>query len=953
MREKDPKEKKRASGSYQKNIGFLSAAIEELEGLPLDADIYHYIAGSLTKITPTGTIILVNTFDPERNVVALHAFAGIGPHLPEIERILGRPLHGISFPVPDPAMIPLRTGECRELSGGVSALTFGGLPEAICRALEALPFFGRIYGAGISWKGILHGAVTFILPPGRELYNPRIVAIFVRMAAGYLQRRQGHEDLVRSENLYRTIFENTGTATIIVREDTTIELVNKGFENLSGYGKEDVEGKLSWTQFVVQEDLERMKRYHILRRQGSKFVPEIYEFRYTDRYGDVRNCINHIRMIPGTTKSIASILDVTELKKTEAALTESEASYIGLFNTFKDPVFIVGRDGKLRNANRGAIEMFGYPLEFFIGKTFDALSAPGFNDLAHIHEHITRASGGDVRMFEFRGRRSSGETFPLEVRLYTGMYFGQDVVIAIGADITERKKAEAALQESEKKYRELVENITDVVLMVNEHRVITYASPSFKNIFGWEPGQVTNLSMSEVFSTPALSVLRSGIYDTVQNSWTDTREQNQPVEVELTFFGHDKKVHVIEVRAMPVSENDTFRGVQVIIRDVTQRRQAEDALRASEERYRSLVENVTIGVFRATADALGTFTWANPALVKILGYDSLDHLKKTSVVDLYVNPADRAAFLERLNDEGCIRNQELNLHRKDGSKIWIRETAYVTKNERGETEYLAGIIEDITEQRLAEEAVRESEQRFRAMFVNMHAGVAVYQVTGDGEDFIFKDFNPAAERISRISRDQVIGQRLLSVFPNMDEFGLFAALQRVYRTGRPEHLPAAQYMDPYREGWRDNYLYRLPSGDVVAIYEDVTEQKIAEEALRQSEKRYRELTELLPQTVYEVDTSGRITFANRFAFTAFGYTREDFEAGLHVSQMIHPDDRDRALRDMERVIHGENVVGDGYRALRKDGTTFPVIIYGDRIIRGNVVVGMRGVVADISEHTTT
>ena len=953
MREKDSKEKKEAIKGYQKNIDFLSAAMEELADFPLDADIYPYIAKTLEKITPKGTIILVNSFDPEKNIVTLHAFAGVGPYLPEIERILGLPLHGISFPVPDPALIPLRTGECRELLGGVRELTFGALPEERCTAIDALPLFGRVYGAGISWKGTLHGAVTFILPPGRELKNPRIVSIFVRQVAGYLQRRQGEEDRVLSENLYRTIFENTGTATIIVREDTIIELVNKGFENLSGYLKEDVEGKLSWTEFVVQEDLERMKQYHILRRQGSKFVPEIYEFRYTDRYGDVRNCINHMRMIPGTTKSIASILDVTELKKAEEALTESEASYIGLFNTFKDSIFILGHDGKFRNANRGAVEMFGYPLEFFIGKTIETLSAPGFNDLAHIHEHITAASDGDFRMFEFWGRRSSGQDFPMEVRLYAGMYFGQGVVIAIAADITGRKQAEAALQDSEKKYRELVENITDVVLTVDEHQVITYASPSLNTIFGVGPEQISGLSMGQVFTTFAPSVIPSDMYNKVQTSWNQNKDQNLPMEIELNFFGQDKRVHVIEARATPVVRDDTFRGIQVIIRDITERRRAEDALRESEERYRSLVEHVNIGVFQTTADAPGTITWANPALVRMLGYDSLDHLAKTSVVDLYVNPADRTVFLEKLQKEGCIRNQETNLLKKDGSKIWIKETAYVTKNEKGETEYIAGIVEDITEQRLAEEAVRENEQRFRAMFQNMNAGVAVYQVIGDGEDFMFKDFNPAAERISRISRDKVIGKRLLSLFPNMDKFGLFAAFQRVYRTGQPEHLPPLNYMDQYREGWRDNYIYKLPTGDVVAIYEDVTEQKRAEEALRESEKRFRELTDLLPQTVYEIDTSGRITFANRFAFEAFGYSREEFESGLHVAQMIHPDDRDRALQNIKRVLRGEEVAGDGYRALRKDGTTFPVIIYGDRIIRDNAVVGLRGIVADISEQKKT
>ena len=137
------------------------------------------------------------------------------------------------------------------------------------------------------------------------------------------------------------------------------------------------------------------------------------------------------------------------------------------------------------------------------------------------------------------------------------------------------------------------------------------------------------------------------------------------------------------------------------------------------------------------------------------------------------------------------------------------------------------------------EALRKSEERFRAMFNNMHSGVAVYEAVGNGADFVFKDFNAAAERISRISRDQVIGKSLLALFPNMDRFGLFAALQRVWRTGQPEHLPAAYYEDQYREGWRDSFIYRLPSRDIVAIYDDVTERKRAESALLRSEEEAR------------------------------------------------------------------------------------------------------------------
>jgi len=128
------------------------------------------------------------------------------------------------------------------------------------------------------------------------------------------QRKQAEKALKESEEKYRTTFEHTGTAMVILREDTIISLVNKEFERLSGYRKEEVEGKLSWTKFVHPEDLKRMKAYHYARRKGEK-APKRYEFRFVDREGNVKNILLMIDLIPGTKKTVASLLDITPLKK--------------------------------------------------------------------------------------------------------------------------------------------------------------------------------------------------------------------------------------------------------------------------------------------------------------------------------------------------------------------------------------------------------------------------------------------------------------------------------------------------------------------------------------------------------------------------------------------------------------------------------------------------------------
>jgi len=137
-----------------------------------------------------------------------------------------------------------------------------------------------------------------------------------------LEREKIEKALKISEAYYRTIFENTGTATVIVEEDSTISLANSKFEKLSGYSKEEIEGNKSWREFVVKEDLEMMKKYHQQRRV-AKGIPTQYEFRFMDGQGVIKDIFLTVDMIPGTKKSIASLLDITELKKADDALKKS------------------------------------------------------------------------------------------------------------------------------------------------------------------------------------------------------------------------------------------------------------------------------------------------------------------------------------------------------------------------------------------------------------------------------------------------------------------------------------------------------------------------------------------------------------------------------------------------------------------------------------------------------
>ena len=159
--------------------------------------------------------------------------------------------------------------------------------------------------------------------------------------------------------------------------------------------------------------------------------------------------------------------------------------------------------------------------------------------------------------------------------------------------------------------------------------------------------------------------------------------------------------------------------------------------------------------------------------------------------------------------------------------------------------------------------LKESQARYHELFRHTHHGVAVYSAVNGGADFVFVDINEAGCRIDEISREDTVGRTITECFPNAREFGILDVLRRVWHTGVPESLPLRRYRDGRITGWRENYVYRLPSGEVVAVYSDNTAEKLAEEALRESETLYRVLAESADDYIYLFSGDLRVEYVNK------------------------------------------------------------------------------------------
>jgi PAS domain S-box-containing protein len=402
------------------------------------------------------------------------------------------------------------------------------------------------------------------------------------------EQKQAQEDLSETENRYRTIFENTGTAAILIEEDTLISLANAEFEHLSGYPREELEGKKSWTEFVLQEDLERMLARHRRRRETGEAALKQYEFRFVTKTGEIRMIFLTIDVIPGTKQSIASLMDITELKSAEEELRTSERKFRAIFDQSFQFIGLMTPDGTLVEANRTALEFGGIRDSDILGRPF--WETPWWTHSKDLQEKlraaIRDAAGGEFVRFEATHRAADGSLHYVDFSIKPVTDEAGRVVLLIpeGRDITGQKRSEDALRESEAKYRALTENIPDILFSTDMDGIITYASPQV-NRYGYLEEEVIGKSLDVLVHPADIRQLESKMSAELEKGAQFVFRFRILDKWGNVYWCEEKSFLRLDLSAKPI-------GIYGILRDVTEGKRIEDAIEIANKKL-NLMNQIT------------------------------------------------------------------------------------------------------------------------------------------------------------------------------------------------------------------------------------------------------------------------------------------------------------------------------------------------------------------------
>jgi len=510
--------------------------------------------------------------------------------------------------------------------------------------------------------------------------------------------KEAEEALRQSEEKYRTILNNIQDVYYRSDREGNLIMASPSILPLLGYESlDEVLGKNIGTDIWAFPE-RREAFLDLIKKEG-----EVKDFEVTLRRRDgglvIVSTSSHFYSgqdsRPGGVEGIFH--DITAVQNADHQMQ----LIAGLMEISPASITVHADDGRFLYANQRTFELHGYAREEFLALNLHELDVPASEE--HINERIDMLKRTGEAAFDVEHYRKDGSRIPLHVAIRLIHWNAHDAILSVATDLSERKKAEQALHDMERLYRIIVDNSHDVIYTLKPDGTLTFISPSWSVCLGHDQGEVLGKSFREFVHPEDIPACEDFLARTISSCKAQSG-------IEYRVFHKDGTIHWYRTTLMPVID-DTGAITTLVgnALDFTSYRLAEEALRKSEARYRSVIENIQDAFIRS--DKKGNLIMASPSAATLFGYDVPEEILGRSITSFYQRPEIRPGLIEKMEQEKELVDQNIEFQRKDGTTFWGSVNAHFVYNAEGEPDGVECSIHDVSEYRAMEQAIREANRK--------------------------------------------------------------------------------------------------------------------------------------------------------------------------------------------------------------------------------------------------
>ncbi|MDP3150688.1 MAG: PAS domain S-box protein [Ignavibacteria bacterium] len=775
----------------------------------------------------------------------------------------------------------------------------------------------------------------------------------IRMLA---ERRDAVDQIKANELKFRTVADFTYDWEYWEGVENNFIYMSPSCERVTGYTQNEFISNTSLLEkIVIPEDAELMMKHRQKEylHEHRNEVNEL-EFRIRKKDGIIIHLHHICRPIFDSQKNFLGKRvcnrDITEGKRWEKALQESENKYRSLVENQPLGVVIHLPSGEIVYSNMATCKILrARSVDEFVGRNVFDFVYPDFIQSVTTRFQRSLETNEPQPSTEEKLIRIDGSIVDVEINGTPIMYMEEPAIMVIIADITGRKHAEEALRESEERYRLIAENTADTIAVFDMNLNYTYISPSVIKLLGYTPDELIALGLEKVMAPNSWQLIQQTFMEEMEYDASGKADPNRSrIFVTEQYRKDGTKIWVEGITSFVKDKFGKPINILAISRNITERRQVEEELLKSEERFRNLYENAPIGFYRTTPD--GKILLANRALVKMLGYSSFKELADRNLAKDGFEPSyERKHFIYQIENEGEIINLEAKWICRNGNVIVARESAKAIRDSDGKILYYDGTVEDITERKRAEEALRQSEERYRTLYED---NPSMY-FTVDPAGTVLSVNQYGCEQLG-YTAPELVGQSVLKVFHDEDkESALQYVAHCVKNLGQVFHWELRKVCPTGSVMWVKESARAIQETDgqivIYIVCENINERKHTEEEIISQKNRFAQLFENSPIAIALLDDKDKFIHINKSFSALFGYAFEEIGDRAINDLIVSPEFKEEAKTCSDEAHSGTQISKDSYRR-RKDGTLVYVHILAVPVIVNNKIVGLYGMYVDLSER---